>query len=132
MLARYSDVYNKHGRIGMREERAAIIHRFLQKRARRVWAKKVRYAYRKYLADKRIRVKGRFIKLDPSATAASAASERLEVIEEGKALAAAAEAEAEGEADGEEEEEEGESGSEEREQEQEQPVRRMRRHSICF
>ncbi|EKU22880.1 hypothetical protein NGA_0445710, partial [Nannochloropsis gaditana CCMP526] len=67
MLAKYSDVYNKHGRIGIytRDERDAIIARFREKRQRRVWKKKIRYSCRKNLADKRVRVKGRFVKLPP-------------------------------------------------------------------
>lgn len=65
MLARYADVYNKNGRIGIytREERDAIIARFLEKRQRRVWHKKIRYNCRKNLADKRVRFKGRFVRL---------------------------------------------------------------------
>jgi hypothetical protein len=42
-----------------RKERIA---RFLQKRNRRVWTKKVKYDVRKNFADSRIRVKGRFVK----------------------------------------------------------------------
>mmetsp|Transcript_19457 Transcript_19457/g.28839 ORF Transcript_19457/g.28839 Transcript_19457/m.28839 type:complete len:297 (-) Transcript_19457:1125-2015(-) len=63
-LARYKNVYNKHGRIGIYTpaERAAIIGRFHSKRARRVWNKKIRYNCRKNLADRRLRVKGRFVK----------------------------------------------------------------------
>jgi hypothetical protein len=57
-------VYNKNGRIGIYTpaERAAIIHKFNAKRARRVWNKKIRYNCRKNLADRRMRVKGRFVK----------------------------------------------------------------------
>lgn len=57
-------VYNKNGRIGIYTpaERAAIISRFLDKRTRRVWNKKIRYNCRKSLADRRMRVKGRFVK----------------------------------------------------------------------
>jgi len=43
-------------------ERAAIIARFQRKRGRRVWNKKIRYNCRKSLADRRLRVKGRFVK----------------------------------------------------------------------
>ena len=39
-----------------------IIQRFREKRLRRNWAKKIRYTCRKNLADRRIRVKGRFVK----------------------------------------------------------------------
>lgn len=64
MLERYSSVYNKNGRIGIytKEERKAIINRFREKRKRRVWKKKIRYFCRKNLADRRVRVKGRFVK----------------------------------------------------------------------
>lgn len=52
------------------QERSAIIHRFREKRKRRVWKKKIRYFCRKNLADRRVRVKGRFVK---SAAAVKAA-----------------------------------------------------------
>ena len=59
-----AQVYNCHGRIGIytRAERAAILSRFNDKRARRIWRKKIRYNCRKSLADSRLRVKGRFVK----------------------------------------------------------------------
>lgn len=70
MLEKYADIYNKNGRIGIytREERDNIIKRFHEKRKRRVWAKQIRYHCRKNLADRRIRVKGRFVKLAPGQT----------------------------------------------------------------
>lgn len=57
-------IYNMNGRIGIytAAERAAIIARFQRKRSRRVWNKKIRYGCRKSLADRRLRVKGRFVK----------------------------------------------------------------------
>eukprot|EP00566_Odontella_aurita_P012369 CAMPEP_0113545104 /NCGR_PEP_ID=MMETSP0015_2-20120614/11077_1 /TAXON_ID=2838 /ORGANISM="Odontella" /LENGTH=489 /DNA_ID=CAMNT_0000445435 /DNA_START=322 /DNA_END=1791 /DNA_ORIENTATION=- /assembly_acc=CAM_ASM_000160 len=63
-LAKYKQVYNKNGRIGIYTpaERAAIIAKFNSKRSRRVWNKKIRYNCRKNLADRRMRVKGRFVK----------------------------------------------------------------------
>jgi len=63
-LEKYKEVYNKHGRIGIYTpgERAAIIAKFNSKRTRRVWNKKIRYNCRKNLADRRMRVKGRFVK----------------------------------------------------------------------
>uniref|UniRef100_A0A7S2PPE5 CCT domain-containing protein n=1 Tax=Skeletonema marinoi TaxID=267567 RepID=A0A7S2PPE5_9STRA len=63
-LGKYKEVYNKNGRIGIYTpaERAAIIQKFNAKRARRVWNKKIRYNCRKNLADRRMRVKGRFVK----------------------------------------------------------------------
>lgn len=59
-------IYNRNGRVGIysTEERAAIISRFHNKRTRRVWNKKIRYNCRKNLADRRLRVKGRFVKRD--------------------------------------------------------------------
>lgn len=63
-LLKYREVYNKNGRIGIYTpaERAAIISRFQFKKSRRVWNKKIRYNCRKNLADRRMRVKGRFVK----------------------------------------------------------------------
>ena len=44
------------------EERKKRIARFIEKRNRRVWSKRVKYDVRKNFADSRIRVKGRFVK----------------------------------------------------------------------
>lgn len=44
------------------EARRQRIERFLEKRLRRVWTKKVKYDVRKNFADSRVRVKGRFVK----------------------------------------------------------------------
>jgi hypothetical protein len=44
------------------EARRRRIERFLEKRKRRVWTKKVKYDVRKNFADSRVRVKGRFVK----------------------------------------------------------------------
>jgi hypothetical protein len=44
------------------ETRRSRIERFLQKRSRRIWTKRVKYDVRKNFADSRIRVKGRFVK----------------------------------------------------------------------
>lgn len=64
----HRQTYNKNGRIGIYTpaERAAIIARFHDKRSRRVWNKKIRYGCRKNLADRRLRVKGRFVKRTPA------------------------------------------------------------------
>mmetsp|Transcript_1841 Transcript_1841/g.2869 ORF Transcript_1841/g.2869 Transcript_1841/m.2869 type:complete len:329 (+) Transcript_1841:327-1313(+) len=72
-LGKYKHVYNKNGRIGIYTpaERAAIISRFQSKRSRRVWNKKIRYNCRKNLADRRLRVKGRFVKRAVAAKAAA-------------------------------------------------------------
>ena len=44
------------------EQRKKRIERFIEKRTRRVWTKKVKYDVRKNFADSRLRVKGRFVK----------------------------------------------------------------------
>lgn len=44
------------------EARKKRIQRFLEKRKKRVWTKKVKYDVRKNFADSRMRVKGRFVK----------------------------------------------------------------------
>ena len=44
------------------EQRRQRIEKFLEKRARRVWSRKVKYDVRKNFADSRLRIKGRFVK----------------------------------------------------------------------
>lgn len=44
------------------EQRRLRIEKFIEKRGRRVWTKKVKYDVRKNFADSRLRVKGRFVK----------------------------------------------------------------------
>ncbi len=44
------------------EQRRKRIERFIEKRNRRVWTKKVKYDVRKNFADSRLRIKGRFVK----------------------------------------------------------------------
>ena len=44
------------------ESRRERVDRFVAKRDRRVWKKKVKYDVRKNFADSRLRVKGRFVK----------------------------------------------------------------------
>mmetsp|Transcript_58091 Transcript_58091/g.126327 ORF Transcript_58091/g.126327 Transcript_58091/m.126327 type:complete len:227 (-) Transcript_58091:14-694(-) len=44
------------------EARRERIERFVEKRKKRVWTKKVKYDVRKNFADSRLRVKGRFVK----------------------------------------------------------------------
>mmetsp|Transcript_111408 Transcript_111408/g.322083 ORF Transcript_111408/g.322083 Transcript_111408/m.322083 type:complete len:376 (-) Transcript_111408:150-1277(-) len=72
-LEKYKEVYNKDGRVGIYTpaERAAIIARYQGKRSRRVWNKKIRYNCRKNLADRRLRVKGRFVKKEEQAKLAA-------------------------------------------------------------
>lgn len=43
------------------EERAVLVAKFHSKRGRRIWRKKIKYDCRKKLADKRPRLKGRFV-----------------------------------------------------------------------
>ena len=43
-------------------ERRARVARFLEKREKRVWTRKIKYDVRKNFADSRIRSKGRFVK----------------------------------------------------------------------
>mmetsp|Transcript_23174 Transcript_23174/g.33854 ORF Transcript_23174/g.33854 Transcript_23174/m.33854 type:complete len:439 (+) Transcript_23174:121-1437(+) len=80
-LAKYSEVYNKNGRIGIYtpSERAAIIARFNDKRARRVWNKKIRYSCRKNLADRRLRVKGRFVKRNTNSKSDKTNNNRIKI-----------------------------------------------------
>ena len=58
------DLLNKDGRIGiyLPDARKARIARFHEKRARRIWRKRIKYDCRKKLADSRPRIKGRFVK----------------------------------------------------------------------
>lgn len=44
------------------ESRRKRVEKFLEKRHKRVWTKKVKYDVRKNFADSRLRVKGRFVK----------------------------------------------------------------------
>jgi hypothetical protein len=44
-----------------RLERKAKVSRYLQKKKRRIWRKKINYDCRKKVADNRLRVKGKFV-----------------------------------------------------------------------
>ena len=54
-VAQYAHLIQQPGRIGIytKEERAAIVSRYREKKKRRVWQKKIRYTCRKSLADRR-------------------------------------------------------------------------------
>ncbi|CAM9606367.1 unnamed protein product [Chrysoparadoxa australica] len=132
-LSKYAEFYNKSGRIGIytKAERAAIIARFHEKRSRRVWRKKIRYNCRKNLADKRRRVKGRFVRL----TAEQKTEEPFEQQQQQTIAAVGAEVRAEPTVEP--------PSAEEREAlaaaeldgtdgDVPPPGRRMRRHSIAF
>lgn len=75
----FAKIYNSGGRVGIYtpEERLALVRRFHEKRLRRVWSKKIRYDCRKNLADRRVRVKGRFVK--------AGSAEAIAFLEEQKA-----------------------------------------------
>jgi|EP00505_MAST-04D_sp_SCG-Rhode-Island_P001867 hypothetical protein len=63
---KYANDYYVDGRIGIYtpEQRAQLLEKFRNKRRNRVWFKKVRYGCRKNLADRRLRIKGRFVRQD--------------------------------------------------------------------
>lgn len=86
-------LYSKEGRIGAYHkvgERATVLARFMEKRAKRRFAKRVRYDCRKDLADIRIRVKGRFIKAEHSLNIAVAVATSHSEIASEETMAAAA------------------------------------------
>lgn len=53
-----------NGKVGVytHEERRKLIDKFLRKRDKRIWRKRVKYNVRKNFADSRLRVKGRFVR----------------------------------------------------------------------
>ncbi|XP_042401593.1 zinc finger protein CONSTANS-LIKE 16-like [Zingiber officinale] len=55
------------GRVGVDEGRQARVSRYREKRRTRLFAKKIRYEVRKLNAEKRPRMKGRFVKRAPGA-----------------------------------------------------------------
>lgn len=70
-IEEFAPLCNTNGRIGIytKEEREVLIRRFRDKKKRRIWKKKIRYECRKDLADRRTRVKGRFVKAPADAIA---------------------------------------------------------------
>ncbi|CAM9365428.1 unnamed protein product [Heterosigma akashiwo] len=112
----FTHLYNRGGRVGIYtpQERGAILERFRQKRERRIWKKKIRYGCRKNLADKRLRVKGRFVKSAPMAEKdPNAAASSDEPVTSGDDQTPA-------------------EGAEEGTSSDDEPVARVRRHSIAF
>jgi hypothetical protein len=123
----YVQVYNQNGRIGIYtpSEREAIIARFNAKRQRRVWNKKIRYNCRKSLADRRLRVKGRFVKRSEQEALARELQARVEkVTEEEAAVLPLAEADADEDMPDVNDPEAGFAPTED------QPYRRFRRYTI--
>lgn len=96
-LPEYKDVYNTEGRIGIYtpHERKTLLKRWHKKRIARSWNKIVRYDCRKSLANGRVRVKGRFVKLLPGQTVEQQTKMLLaQAAAEAQAVAAAASASA--------------------------------------
>lgn len=50
------------------EQRKAKIQKYIEKKKRRVWSKKIKYDVRKNFADSRVRVKGRFVRKEDEAS----------------------------------------------------------------
>jgi hypothetical protein len=59
------------------EERRKKITKFLEKRKRRIWNKKISYDCRKKVADKRLRIKGRFVTREQAYTVLGTTQEDL-------------------------------------------------------
>jgi hypothetical protein len=62
--SKYAAIYNRGGRVGIYTpaERLEILNRYRLKKERRTFNKTIRYDCRKNLADRRLRIKGRFVK----------------------------------------------------------------------
>ena len=63
LVLKSCDLRSKNGKVGAltREERQEKLRKYFEKRKRRSFAKKISYDCRKIVADKRLRVKGRFV-----------------------------------------------------------------------
>jgi hypothetical protein len=55
------NLYRKIGKLTL-QERYLKVKRYKEKKERRIWTKKIFYDCRKQVADKRLRIKGRFIR----------------------------------------------------------------------
>jgi hypothetical protein len=55
--------FRKIGKLSI-QDRFLKVKRFKEKKQRRIWTKKIFYDCRKQVADKRLRIKGRFIRKD--------------------------------------------------------------------
>mmetsp|Transcript_54784 Transcript_54784/g.82933 ORF Transcript_54784/g.82933 Transcript_54784/m.82933 type:complete len:374 (+) Transcript_54784:105-1226(+) len=131
-LEKYKEVYNRNGRIGIYTpaERVAIINRFQSKRTRRVWNKKIRYNCRKNLADRRMRVKGRFVKRSTEQQAKVASTQGSVIPEGEEATFVSADALATDESNGDEEMPDVTDPDAGFCPTDDQPFRRVRRHTI--
>ena len=70
------------GGIHFHEGREARVSRYREKRRTRLFSKKIRYEVRKLNAEKRPRMKGRFVKRASFAAAAPASAPTFQVLRE--------------------------------------------------
>jgi hypothetical protein len=57
----FQNLQRKIGKLTL-QERYLKVKRYKEKKERRIWTKKIFYDCRKQVADKRLRIKGRFIR----------------------------------------------------------------------
>jgi len=70
----------------LEEGRAVKIDRYLQKKQRRIWGRKIFYDCRKVVADNRERINGRFVKKSPLVQPSSSARKTSILSQEHKEL----------------------------------------------